>query len=195
MIPRRSTEVATILAVPGARSASVAPFHSRILMAFAVIRAGGQQYRVRPGDIIDVELMEGASGPVAFDQVLLVDDDDGRQVGTPTVREKTVRGTVLSETKGRKLRIFTYHAKKRHRRRMGHRQRYTRVRIEGIERASSTAEAAAKPARKTRAKSSTTASAKPKATAKPKAAAKPNAKAKAAAKPKAKSKSTKSASE
>ena len=174
-------------------------------MAFAVIRSGGQQYRVRPGDVIDVELIGDTSGPVAFDQVLLIDDDDGRVVGTPTVRDATVRGTVLAETKGRKLRIFTYQAKKRHRRHMGHRQRYTRVRIDGIERATTAPKATEKPAPKTRSKSPAKSSAKPKATitptvitsktttkpksaakAKPKSAAKAKPKSAAKAKPKAK---------
>ena len=106
-------------------------------MSFAVIRSGGQQFRVQPGDVIEVELRDESSGPVAFDEVLLVDDDDGRHVGTPTLVGATVRGTALQEVKGPKIRIFTYHAKKRHRRRMGHRQRYTRVRIDGIDRAPS----------------------------------------------------------
>ena len=169
-------------------------------MAFAVIRSGGRQYRVCPGDVIDVELIDHASGPVAFDQVLLIDDDDGRVVGTPTVSNATVRGTVLADTKGRKLRIFTYQAKKRHRRHLGHRQRYTRVRIDEIERATDTPTAAEKPARKTRSKSPAKASAKPAApthpaaamtsttTSEPKTAAKPKAKAKAKPKAKAKAK-------
>jgi len=106
-------------------------------MSFAVIRSGGQQFRVQPGDVIDVELQDESSGPVAFSDVLLIDDDDGRHVGTPTLDGATVRGTVLGEVKGRKVQIFTYHAKKRHRRRMGHRQRYTRVRIDGIDRETS----------------------------------------------------------
>ena len=111
-------------------------------MSFAVIRSGGQQFRVQPGDVIDVELRNESSGPVAFEDVLLIDDDDGRHVGTPTLAGATVRGTALGEVKGRKVRIFTYHAKKRHRRRMGHRQRYTRVRIDGIDREPSAATAA-----------------------------------------------------
>ncbi len=105
-------------------------------MSFAVIRTGGQQFRVQPGDVIDVELRDESSGPVAFEEVLLIVDDDGRHVGTPTVAGATVRGTALQEVKGPKIRIFTYQAKTRHRRRMGHRQHHTRVRIEGIERAS-----------------------------------------------------------
>ena len=108
-------------------------------MSFAVIRSGGQQFRVQPGDVIDVELRDESSGPVAFQDVLLIHDDDGRHVGTPTLDGATVRGTALGEVKGRKVRIFTYHAKKRHRRRMGHRQRYTRVRIDGIDREPSAA--------------------------------------------------------
>ncbi len=103
-------------------------------MSFAVIRTGGQQFRVQPGDVIDVGLRDASSGPVAFEEVLLIDDDDGRHIGTPTLAGATVRGTALQEVKGPKVRIFTYHAKKRHRRRMGHRQRYTRVRIDGIDR-------------------------------------------------------------
>ena len=61
-------------------------------MSFAVIRSGGQQFRVQPGDVIDVELRDESSGPVAFEDVLLIDDDDGRHVGTPTVTAPACEG-------------------------------------------------------------------------------------------------------
>ena len=170
-------------------------------MAFAVIRAGGRQYRVRAGDVIDVELMEDAPGPVAFDQVLLIDDDGGRHIGTPTLGNATVHGTVLGSNKGPKIKIITYHAKKRHRRKMGHRQRYTRVRIEGIEHASTAAKTVLAASQNVGSETPTApitstgrpegeqskAAARPKAAAKPKAAARPKASAKPKAAPKSKS--------
>ncbi len=144
-------------------------------MAFAVIASGGKQFRVAPGDVIDIERVDGATPSITFADVLLVSDEKQVQVGTPLVAGAAVRGTVLGEVKGRKIRILNYQPKKRHQRHMGHRQRYTRVRIDEIDTAAAPPQATATAAPKARA------AAKP--AAKPTAAATPRAKATPAAKP------------
>ena len=102
-------------------------------MGYAIFASGGKQYRVSPGDVLEVDRLDAeASGSLTFDDVLLVSDDDGVQVGQPTVDGASVEASVLEHVRGPKIRIFTYQASKRRRRRMGHRQELTRVRIESI---------------------------------------------------------------
>ncbi len=102
-------------------------------MGYAIFTSGGKQYRVSPGDVIEVDRLDAeASGSLTFDDVLLVSDDDGVQVGQPTVDGASIEASVLEHVRGPKIRIFTYQASKRRRRRMGHRQELTRVRIESI---------------------------------------------------------------
>ncbi len=102
-------------------------------MGYAIFASGGKQYRVSPGDVIEVDRLDAeASGSLTFDDVLLVSDDDGVRVGQPTVDGASVEASVLAHVRGPKIRIFTYQASKRRRRRMGHRQELTRVRIESI---------------------------------------------------------------
>ena len=102
-------------------------------MGYAVFATGGKQYRVSPGDVIEVDRLDTAeAGQLTFDDVLLVSDEDGVQVGQPTVDGASVGASVLEHVRGRKIRIFTYRASKRRRRRMGHRQELTRVRIDSI---------------------------------------------------------------
>lgn len=102
-------------------------------MGYAIFASGGKQYRVSPGDVVEVDRLDAeASGSLTFDDVLLVSDDDGVQVGQPTVDGASIEASVLEHVRGPKIRIFTYRASKRRRRRMGHRQELTRVRIESI---------------------------------------------------------------
>ena len=102
-------------------------------MGYAVFATGGKQYRVSPGDVIEVDRLDAEeAGQLTFDDVLLVSDDDGVQVGQPTVDGASVEASVLEHVRGRKIRIFTYQASKRRRRRLGHRQELTRVRIDSI---------------------------------------------------------------
>ena len=102
-------------------------------MAYAIFTSGSKQYRVQPGDVIEVERLNGVdAGPLTIDDVLLVSDDGGVRVGQPTVDGARIEASVLGHTRGPKIRIFTYQAKKRHRRRMGHRQELTRLRIDSI---------------------------------------------------------------
>lgn len=101
---------------------------------YAVVTSGGKQYRVEPGATLLVERLTGEPGAaITFERVLLFGDGDRVTVGTPTVDGVTVRGTVLGEERGPKLIVFKYRPKARYRRRSGHRQHLTRVRIDAIE--------------------------------------------------------------
>jgi large subunit ribosomal protein L21 len=103
-------------------------------MAFAVIQTGGKQYKVSPGDIIEVELLsEKKEGDkVSFDEVLLSSDGKNVSVGAPSVSGKKVSGTVLSEGKGKKVTVIRFKSKSRWRREKGHRQYRMKVEIQGI---------------------------------------------------------------
>ena len=99
---------------------------------YAVIATGGKQYTVAEGDEIFVEklgLEEGAS--VTFDQVLLINDGKTR-VGDPTVAGATVSGTVIKEGRARKIIVYKYKPKKGSHKKNGHRQPYTKVKIDKI---------------------------------------------------------------
>jgi large subunit ribosomal protein L21 len=100
---------------------------------YAVVKTGGKQYRVSPGDSIDVEKLPYEVGErVELDQVLLVAHDSDAQIGQPLVDGAKVRATVTRQAKGRKVIIFKYRPSKRYRRKKGHRQQYTRLRIDEI---------------------------------------------------------------
>lgn len=102
---------------------------------YALIETGGKQYRVAPGDVLEVERVAGAGAEgdsVEFDRVLLVSGDDGVTVGTPTVEGATVSASVVGEVRGPKLRVFKMKRRKGYRRTRGHRQDLLRVRIDGI---------------------------------------------------------------
>jgi len=100
----------------------------------AVIRTGGKQYRVKPGDVIKVEKTTGNQGDtVEFSEVLMVSDNEGAvKVGSPLVNSALVRGKILRSEKGRKVIIFKFRRRKGYRRKKGHRQVYTRVEITDI---------------------------------------------------------------
>ena len=100
---------------------------------YAVIRDRGKQYTVKPGDRVRVDLMNAAAGDaIAFDEVLLVGGDDVR-LGTPAVEGAAVKATVLGEYKDRKIVVFKKKRRKKYRRKQGHRQRYTDIRVDSID--------------------------------------------------------------
>lgn len=101
---------------------------------YAVIETGGKQYRVAENDVLRVEKMEGEKGAeVTLDRVLLVSGGDaGVTLGAPTVAGATVTATVVRQGKGKKIEGFTYKAKKNERRRFGHRQFFTELRVSKI---------------------------------------------------------------
>ena len=101
---------------------------------YAIIKTGGKQYRVTEKDIIAVDKLAVSEGDeLIIDQVLLVSGDEGVNIGSPYVEGAKVTAKVLRQFKGRKVRGFTYKAKKDERKRYGHRQQLTSVEIEKIE--------------------------------------------------------------
>ncbi|WP_458862236.1 50S ribosomal protein L21 [Acidaminobacterium chupaoyuni] len=101
---------------------------------YAIIVAGGKQYKVAEGDTIYVEKMDIADGEsVKFDNVLVVEKDGNVTVGAPTVEGASVSGKVVKTGKAKKIMVFKYKSKKNYRRRQGHRQPFTKVTIEKIE--------------------------------------------------------------
>ena len=100
---------------------------------YAIISDRNNQATVRVGDEIACDLMDAAPGTeLTFDHVLLVGDEGSTRVGKPTVEGAVVKGEVVGETKGKKLVIFRFKRRKNIRRKTGHRQRYTTVRITDI---------------------------------------------------------------
>ena len=100
---------------------------------YAVIEAGGRQYRASVGDELVVERLPYEVGTqVEIDEIYLLVDDESVTVGKPVVPGVKVKATVLEEFRGPKIRIFKYKPKERYRRRMGHRQTYMRLRIDEI---------------------------------------------------------------
>ncbi len=101
---------------------------------FAVIETGGKQYAVSAGDIIDVELLgDYAEGDkVTFDKVVLSDDGKAATIGTPYIDGASVTATYLGLKKGKKITIVRYKAKSNRDRKIGHRQKYSRVEITKI---------------------------------------------------------------
>ncbi len=103
-------------------------------MDYAVFRTGGKQYRVKPGDTLDVELLPNPVDTLAeFGEVLALSDGGEVTIGAPLVEGAKVTAQVLSHYKDRKLMVYKYKAKTRYRRKRGHRQNYTRLRIQDIE--------------------------------------------------------------
>ena len=99
---------------------------------FAVIETGGKQYKVQNGDVIYVEkLAQEENSEVKF-QVVALGGENGLKIGTPYVEGASVTGKVLNNGKGKKITVFTYRPKKGSKRKMGHRQPYTKVEISAI---------------------------------------------------------------
>lgn len=156
---------------------------------YAVLSSGGKQYRVEPGSTLTIEkLTEEAGASVTFDRVLLIADGDTVTVGTPTVAGASISATVLGEELGPKIVVFKFKQKAKYRRRTGHRQHLTRVRIDEIN-------ANGRSARRSTAKTKADAPAEPeaKAAAEAPAAEAPAAEAPAAEKPRARRTAAKAA--
>lgn len=100
---------------------------------YAVIATGGKQYRVSIGDELFIEKINGEPGDlVSFDQVLAISDDEGLKVGSPYVNGAIVDAEIVKQGKQKKIVVFNYKPKKGYHRKQGHRQPYTRVRINSI---------------------------------------------------------------
>ena len=101
--------------------------------AYAIVETGGKQYKVSPGETIDVERLPAEEGStIELDRVLLVAQGGKVSVGKPTVEKAKVLAEVLGEDKGEKVTVFKYKSKVDYRRRKGHRQIHTRLAIKEI---------------------------------------------------------------
>lgn len=100
---------------------------------YAIIKTGGKQYRVNEGDVISVEKLDVASGEkVVFDEILVVSREGELQIGAPVVSGAKVEGTVVQQGKEKKVVVFKYKPKKDYRKKQGHRQPFTKIKIEKI---------------------------------------------------------------
>jgi large subunit ribosomal protein L21 len=100
---------------------------------YAIIKTGGKQYRISPGDVLRVERLPGERGDeVILDQVLLVTDGVAVRVGQPLVANATVRTQIVRQGKGKKVLIFKKKRRKNYRRKQGHRQLFTALQINEI---------------------------------------------------------------
>ncbi|HEX6385609.1 MAG TPA: 50S ribosomal protein L21 [Anaerolineae bacterium] len=100
---------------------------------YAIIESGGRQYRAEEGQSFSVEKLPYEVGEqIELDKVLLLSNGDEVKVGQPTVAGVTVKATVVEQYRGNKIFVWKYKPKKRYRRRQGHRQYYTRLRVDEI---------------------------------------------------------------
>lgn len=101
---------------------------------YAIVETGGKQYRVAPGETVKIEKIEGERGDTyVFDKVLAVSEDGATRFGAPYVEGASIKGTIMQQGKAKKILVFKYRPKTNYRRRSGHRQRFTEVRIDSIE--------------------------------------------------------------
>jgi len=101
---------------------------------YAVVSSGGKQYRVQQGETLKVEKISGEVGsPVSFDRVLMYSDGENVKVGQPVLEDATVTGHIVEQGKAKKILVFKYKRRKRYRRKQGHRQQFTAVKIDNIE--------------------------------------------------------------
>lgn len=101
---------------------------------YAIIKTGGKQYKVAEGDVLNVEKLDAEKdAEVVFDEVLAIVNDDKVTVGNPFVEGAKVTATVVEQGKSEKILVFKYKAKANYRRRAGHRQPFTAVKISGIQ--------------------------------------------------------------
>ena len=101
---------------------------------YAVVATGGKQYKVEEGEVLRCEKLAGEIGDeVVFDQVLMVSDGEDVRIGQPVVEGATVKGSIVEQGKNKKILVFKYKRRKRYRRKQGHRQPFTAVKISAIE--------------------------------------------------------------
>lgn len=101
---------------------------------YAVVNTGGKQYKVQKGETLRIEKIPGEVGAqVTFDKVLMVADGENVRVGQPLLEKAAVQASIIEQDRAKKIIIFKYKRRKRYRRKQGHRQPYTAIRIDGIE--------------------------------------------------------------
>ena len=100
---------------------------------YAIVNSGGKQYKVQEGEIVKVEKLSGNVGDkVSFDRVLMLSDGEKVNVGTPHLKKAAVSGHIVEQGKNKKIIVFKYKRRKRYRRKQGHRQQFTAVKINSI---------------------------------------------------------------
>lgn len=100
---------------------------------YAIIETGGKQYRVEQGDVVFIEKLNvNTDDVVTFDKVIVLENEGKASIGAPYVKGATVTAKVLKNGKAKKITVFTYKPKKDSKRKLGHRQPYTKVQIEAI---------------------------------------------------------------
>ena len=100
---------------------------------YAVVATGGKQYKVREGQILRVEKIPGEIGSsVTFNKVLMTSDGEAVNIGQPVLENVEVNGRIIEQGKAKKVIVFKYKRRKRYRRKQGHRQHYTAVKIDRI---------------------------------------------------------------
>jgi large subunit ribosomal protein L21 len=103
-------------------------------MMYAIISDGGRQFKVKEGQILDIDLREASVGDqLTFDRVLALRDNDGLKVGTPALKSASVTAEIVAVARGPKLVVQKFRRRKNSKRKTGHRQFYTRVKINNIE--------------------------------------------------------------
>jgi large subunit ribosomal protein L21 len=101
---------------------------------YAVVRSGGKQYRVSPGGSVRVERLAGEVGSmVALDDVLMIGDGESVKIGSPTLAGAQVTGTIVAQDRAAKVMTFKQKRRKGYRRKYGHRQNYTEIRVDQIQ--------------------------------------------------------------
>ncbi len=99
---------------------------------YAVVATGGKQYRVAPGDEVQVEKLDGEVGDSVTLRPVMVVDDEGSVIVGPDLEGRTVTATITEHGKGKKITVFTYKNKTRQRKKKGHRQHYTTLKVEEV---------------------------------------------------------------
>ena len=100
---------------------------------YAVVSSGGKQYKVQKDAILRVERISGDIGaPVTFDEVLMFSDGENVNIGQPVLENVSVNGHIVEQDKAKKIIVFKYKRRKRYRRKQGHRQQYTAIKIDSI---------------------------------------------------------------
>jgi large subunit ribosomal protein L21 len=101
---------------------------------YAIVNTGGKQYKIRQGDVLRVEKIPGKVGnPVSFDRILMFSDGENVEIGRPALDNVVVKGHIVEQGKAKKILVFKYKKRKRYRRKLGHRQKYTAIKIDSIE--------------------------------------------------------------
>ena len=100
---------------------------------YAIVDSGGKQYKVQEGEILRVEKLTGEVGDsVSFDRILMFSDGENVNVGTPLLEDVAVTGHIVEQGKAKKIIVFKYKRRKRYRRKRGHRQKFTAVKVDSI---------------------------------------------------------------